>query len=150
MSSCTCVCVSHSAIPCVCVLVCVPHDVRAAHAPPPTSNKAILTLCVYVYACVSFAVPFLVCMMQTRNEDECLHAARLTAILAQSPPTHEPLRTHNTTAALLPLVDSPNPLVVEHACSVFAIMANNPDTHFHVSNLTHTHTHTHTHNMRAC
>ncbi|KAF5834660.1 armadillo-type protein [Dunaliella salina] len=79
------------------------------------------------------AVPFLVSLMGPEaQEEEQLHAARLTAILAQATPTHQMLQSHDVMDALLGLLQSSKPAVVEHAASVFSVLANNPATHFQV------------------
>mmetsp|Transcript_15889 Transcript_15889/g.43213 ORF Transcript_15889/g.43213 Transcript_15889/m.43213 type:complete len:908 (+) Transcript_15889:1-2724(+) len=79
------------------------------------------------------AVPFLVSLMGPKAQgEEQLHAARLTAILAQAVPTHQMLQSHDVMEALLGLLQSNKPAVVEHAASVFSVLANNPATHFQV------------------
>lgn len=50
-------------------------------------------------------------------------------------PCHEALTASGVMRALVPLLSSPHAPVAEHAASAFAILANNPDTHFTVRHL---------------
>ena len=85
-------------------------------------------------------------MMRSDIEDERAHAARLVAILAQATPTHELLLRgqaleaatkmllgHLAAAAAVEGPGSANEggeAAVEHAASVIAVLAQNPDNHF--------------------
>ncbi len=50
----------------------------------------------------------------------------------QAVPTHQVLQSNDVMEALLRLLQSDRPAVVEHAASVFSVLANNPSTHFQV------------------
>jgi hypothetical protein len=56
----------------------------------------------------------------------------LCSVCLQSVPTHEALVNEDVVAALMALLSSPNPLVVEHAASVFSVISGNSATHFQV------------------
>ena len=51
----------------------------------------------------------------------------------QAVPTHQALQSNEVMEVLLRLLQSDRPAVVEHAASVFSVMANNPATHFQVA-----------------
>lgn len=61
---------------------------------------------------------------------QCNHTAHNT--YTQAVPTHQALQSNDVMDALLGLLRSPHMAVVEHAASVFSVMANNPATHFQV------------------
>lgn len=96
---------------------------------------------VYGFVYCVHAVPILAAMMCGGNAQEALHACRLAAILAQSAPCHQELSRPEIMTALLGLIKGQQPCsrpdVVEHACSVLAVLADNPDTHFQVRKYTH-------------
>ncbi|GFR53251.1 hypothetical protein Agub_g16028, partial [Astrephomene gubernaculifera] len=91
------------------------------------------------------ALPPLLLLAARGGPQERAHSCRLLALLGQAAPTHGRFKELGVVEAVLPLLRWPpaaphpahhapggDPGVGEHAASVLAVLAHNPDMHFHM------------------